>query len=113
MATYAQTAALRNNAGFLSRCEIAVARFANYILGEDPSVTSHRKRYNWATSAILSPSAVASQLGPAIALDPTLQSEMDTIAGQNAGSIPDYSVVGSDTQVQVAVEIQINQILVF
>src|SRR4051812_6551169 len=98
MASYADTATLRNSSAFRDRVEIAVVFYSRYILGEDPGTALHNVRVNWAKGAFQNPSAVASGLMNAVALDGTIQSVMGA---------------ATDAQVQSATETVINTILSF
>ncbi len=97
MAAYVDLANLRANVDFLHRVEIAVAKFAIYILGEDPSTANHNARYRWAASALLNPTGVAAGLISAVVLDDNIQANLEN---------------STDEQIQSAVESRINLMLV-
>ena len=96
MATYLESAALRDDADFRKRLEIAVAKYAAYLLGEDPVTANHAARYRWAVSAIMNPSGAAGAVANAVILDDNIQT--------NLGA-------STDAQIQSAVEAKVNLIL--
>ncbi len=97
MAAYIDLANLRTNADFLRKVEIAVAKFATYVLGEDPSTPNHNARYRWAASALLSPTSVAAGLISSVVLDDNVMANLENT---------------SDADIQAAVERKASLLLV-
>ena len=74
---------------FIKRMTIAVAHFANYIVGEAPGAANHQQRFRWAINAILNPGSIAQEIAPALDSnvisqlgaidDPTLQTAVETV----------------------------------
>jgi len=60
MATYADQAAIMTNGAFISRISIAIAKYAEYIIGNAANQT--RDQIAWATRAAQSPGSIASQI---------------------------------------------------
>jgi len=54
-ATYADQATVKNNGSFLDRCSVALAKYAKFIIGEDPATQFHTFRADWAKSALQNP----------------------------------------------------------
>lgn len=101
--TYKELSAMLNSADFLDRATFAVATYARYILNEDPATAFHKSRSAWAKDALLNPRGIASQLGPAIALD-------GVFASQNPLNLTGTPDTGAGSM-QVAVEATINSTL--
>jgi hypothetical protein len=93
---YLATANLRADADFVKRVEIAIAKFALYILAESPSTPNHAARYRWADQAIKNTPAFAQALLTAVVLDAAVQADGALI---------------SDALLQSAVEAQVNIVI--
>lgn len=104
--TYTELVAMVNSSAFIDRCALAVAKYAQFILNENPATANHQRRYSWAIGAIQNPTGVVSGLKHAIAIDPTFTAQNPL----NFATTPD----GGAGSVQVAVEATINStVLVF
>ena len=91
--SYNDIFAVASDAVFQHRLQIAVAKFASYVLGEAPSTPNHANRYNWAKNAITSSVGVANSIAIAVCLD-------SNVSGALTGV--------SDASLQSAAEAQIN-----
>lgn len=67
--SYLDLNALATDSTFLRRVQIAVAKFAEYILNESPSAANHPARYAWAKNAIMNTPGMANALAPAVVTD--------------------------------------------
>jgi hypothetical protein len=101
MANYTDLATLRKDATFKARVEIAVAKYALYIMDESPAMASHKVRFAWASNALLNPGSVGEGLIPSIVLDGTVAA---AYASKNQADI-------TDAQLQSAVEASVNRFL--
>ena len=91
--SYNDIFAVASDLVFQHRLQIAVAKFAAYVLSEAPSTPNHPNRYNWAKNAITSSVGVANSIAIAVCLD-------SNVSGALAGV--------SDASLQSAAEAQIN-----
>ena len=66
---YIDQANLSIDATFLKRITMAIAHFANYIIGEAHSVANHQQRYRWALNAVLNPGSIAQPIALEVADD--------------------------------------------
>ena len=98
--TYLELSALTKTSNFVDRVTVAVTRYAQFILGENPATNDHQRRFNWARSAITSPSGTAGQILYAIALDAAIKNQD-----------PLNFATTSDATVQTVVETAVNQYL--
>lgn len=98
-ADYSDLAGLVNASAFQDHVAVAVTKFAQFIIGEDPAVALHASRAAWAKTALLSPRTTGGQVAFAVALDPIF-------VNQAQGSVSVTNV--TDAQVQTAVETAIN-----
>jgi hypothetical protein len=99
--TYVQAYALATNAAFVQRIAMALANYANYILGSVPSMSAtypNTVRFNWAINAIPNPQVVAANIAYAVALDPNVQSA--GIGPDGDSLIADQGAVSLDSAVQ-------------
>jgi hypothetical protein len=94
--SYTEQAALAVDNLFLRRAQMAVVKFANYILNEDPATANHASRYAWARNAILNSQSVAVALAPAVVMGPVVGAAL---------------LATTDTELQVAVEFEVGQLL--
>ena len=78
-ATYSDIGNLSTDATFLKRLTVAVAHFANYILGEPDTTGNHKARFKWASSAIVNPVGIAAAIAPAVCLDPAVQASLAAV----------------------------------
>ena len=76
---YIDQANLATDATFIKRITLAIAHFANYIVGEAPSAANHQQRFRWAINAILNPGSIAQAIAPAVCLDPNVISQLGAI----------------------------------
>jgi hypothetical protein len=83
MATHLQKAALAADPDFLKRVTHAVAKFATYILQEDPAAQNHKARHRWASSAILNPGGVAAAVAHAVTLDAAVDYGLGNVLDQD------------------------------
>lgn len=60
MATYADQAAIMANGAFINRVAVAVAKYAQWIMGNASTQGLHKVQ--WANNAVRSPISVASQI---------------------------------------------------
>jgi hypothetical protein len=98
--TYSELAQMARSTDFIDRVAVAVAFYARYIVNEDPGTLNHKRRYDWARTAILNPRAAASAFLETIAIDSIFASQNPL----NLSGTPD-SGAGS---LQAAVEATIN-----
>ena len=71
--TYENSAALMNDMVFRGRVKVAGLKYSSYILGEDPAVQGHSARSRWAQTFSQQPEASATNLQPAVVMDPQVQ----------------------------------------
>ena len=95
--SYTDLATLATDQGFLRRAQMAVVKFANYILNEDPASVNHAARYAWGSKrdheAALT---IATLPAPAIVMGETVAAAL---------------LATTDAQLQSAVEFEIGQLL--
>ncbi len=96
--TYTQIAGWKNSSDAIDRVTVAVVGYARYILGEDPGVTNHALRSNWAKGAFQNPGGIAGGLISAVATD---------------GTVRDLLGSATDAQIQSATEFAVNTVLNF
>lgn len=96
--TYADQATVKNQSAFIDRCSIAVAKYAKFIIGEDPATQYHTHRALWATQAMLNPMAETQKIIYFAVLDPAVS---------GLTSPPDQTQI-SDSTLQSVVETAIN-----
>ena len=94
--SYTEQAALAVDNSFLRRAQMAVVKFANYILNEDPATANHPARYAWARNAILNTQGVAVALAPAVVMGPVVAAAL---------------LATTDAELQSAVEFEVAQLL--
>lgn len=94
--TYQESAALMQDATFISRIKIACLTFAEYISNEATTAPAHNTRMRWATNTLQAPDSAASAVAPAVVMDPTVQSQGAAIA---------------DADLQTAVETALNKMM--
>ena len=93
---YLDLITLATDPSFLRRTQLAVTKFAAFILNEPPDTPNHNPRYQWARSAILNTMGVANSLAPSLVIDVK-------VAENLLGT--------SDAQLQSAVEFEALQLL--
>ena len=71
--TYDKSATLMNDLSFRGRIKVAVLKFADSIINEQPNVNAHNTRYKWAQMAIGSSEMVAGNVQPIVVMDPAVQ----------------------------------------
>jgi hypothetical protein len=97
MATYTEIITLSKDAGFLGRLEVAVVKYAEFIVGEAANVDYHAVRIGWANTVFESGAAsFVSRIALPVANDSVIQDNID-----------DYT----DAQLQAAAEVRINRIM--
>jgi hypothetical protein len=101
MANYTDLSTLRKDATFKARVEIAVAKYALYIMDESPATASHKSRFVWASNALLNPGSVGDGLLPSVVLDGNVST---AFANKLQADI-------TDAQLQSAVEAAVNRFL--
>jgi hypothetical protein len=94
--TYQESADLMRDAVFVSRIKVACLTFANYIMGEAPDVPAHNTRLRWAQNVMQNPDGTASNIAPAVVMDPNVQEQGSAI---------------SDPDLQSATETAVNKLL--
>ena len=99
MATYLELSALKRNADFAARVEIAVAKFAAYKMDENPATAGHSWAVKWAQNALANPGSVAAGILPAVVMDPAFQAKAATPSDI------------TDVELQSAVEAAVNRVL--
>lgn len=92
MATYADTATLKNSSTFRDAVTIAVAKYASYILNEGAGVQFHNQRAAWAKGAYVSPDGVAGGLLAVIALDSNVQAAIPTVSDATIQSATENAI---------------------
>src|ERR1019366_575037 len=95
--SYAALIAVATNPGFLLRVQLAVVKFAMYILDEAGSVTNHANRKLWAQTAVVGSMGVANTIAPSLVLDNNVSVNLTAI---------------TDAQLQAAVENQIQALFI-
>jgi hypothetical protein len=97
MATYAEIITLSRDAAFLGKLEVAVVKYAEYILNEAANVDYHTVRARWADSVVTSGAGgVVSRIALPVALDSVIQDNLNTY---------------TDAQLQAAAEVRIQRIM--
>lgn len=94
--TYAELSTLANSSPFIERTSVATAKYARFILNEDPATVNHQRRFDWARQAINNVNIIGG-LRQAIAID-TAFADQDPL---------DFAAT-SDAVVQSAVEATVN-----
>lgn len=98
--TYLELSALTKTSNFVDRVTVAVTRYAQYIIGENPATADHQHRFSFARSAITSPSGTAGQILYAVVMDAAIKNQD-----------PLNFTSTTDATVQTVVETAINQYL--
>ena len=98
--TYSELASMAASSSFIDRVTMAVVIYARYLLAEAANVADHRRRANWAQTAIQNPRGIVTGLLPAIAAD-----------GQFANQDPLDLASTTDSALQIAIEATINSTL--
>lgn len=97
MATYAEIDTLSKDAAFVGKLEVAVIKYTEYILSEDPATAYHAVRMRWANTVVQSGAApVVSKIALAVAFDSVMQANLASY---------------TDAQLQSAAEVRINRIM--
>jgi hypothetical protein len=93
---YAGSAALMADQAFRDRIKVASLHYAQYIIGESPSVTAHNTRYRWAQNTMVAPDTTVAQITPAVVMQDSVQQQGAAI---------------TDADLQTAVETTVNQLM--
>jgi hypothetical protein len=92
--SYLDSATLMNDVSFVARIKVACLTFANYILGEEPTVVAHNTRLKWAQACLAAPDNTARNIAPTVTMDPNVQAQGADI---------------SDADLQTATETAVNK----
>lgn len=91
--TYEEAAALTTDLDFRGRVKISCLKFADSIIGEEPTVQAHNTRYKWAQNCFQQPDAVATTVQNPVVWDDAVQ--------QAGAAITDLALQGAvETTVQ-------------
>lgn len=97
MANYQQIFDLSKDAAFVGKLQVAVIKYAEYLLGEDPTTAYHVIRIRWADNIVRNGvENTVTKIALAVAFDGTIQAHLS-----------DYT----DDQLQSATEVRINRIM--
>lgn len=77
--TYADSAALMNDPAFRDRIKVACLTYANYIVGEPPTVAAHNTRVKWAQQTLVAPDVAAGMVAPTVVMDAAVQEQGSAI----------------------------------
>ena len=72
--TYEESAALMTDGALRGRIKVAVLKFADSIMNENPSIPAHNARLRWAAQTFQQPDPVAVQVQPPTVMDSAVQS---------------------------------------
>jgi len=94
--SYLDLMTLASDPVFTRRVQVAVAKFAAYILGEAPTTANHSARYAWAKQAVLNTMGVATALATAVVVSENIPTPLNAT---------------SDADLQTALEFEAQQLL--
>lgn len=71
--TYAESNALMSDMEFRGRVKVAVLKYADSIMREEPTVSGHNTRVRWAQETMQQPDQVAGKVQPPTVMDAAVQ----------------------------------------